>query len=214
MAELPGGAGTNLANTITNFSQTNNYMGVNLGQLKNLAQPFYDRLIDEGYTNAYPWTAATTDDVDYASANIGQVKHLFSFDLTVDCDSDSLSGWWELEHFGDLGQTGSGDSDGDGYTNSQEYSGGTDPNSSDADSDGVSDSDDSNPASSTDSDADGLPDDWENHWFGDLDETAAADYDGDGNTNLQEYQMGTDPTKSNVDDTDNTLNLTIYRPVE
>ncbi len=45
-----------------------------------------------------------------------------------------------------------------------------------------------------DSDADGLPDDWENFCFGSLINDAAADLDGDGTSNLSEYQAGTIPT--------------------
>jgi len=46
-------------------------------------------------------------------------------------------------------------------------------------------------AASTDGDADGMPDAWET-FFGVTD--PAADADGDGYTNLQEYQGNTDPT--------------------
>lgn len=44
-----------------------------------------------------------------------------------------------------------------------------------------------------DTDTDGLPDWWETHFFGDLDETGLGDFDGDGVSNLQEYQDDTDP---------------------
>lgn len=44
-----------------------------------------------------------------------------------------------------------------------------------------------------DLDGDGLPDDWEQAYFGSLAATAAADHDGDGLSNLAEYQAGTDP---------------------
>jgi YD repeat-containing protein len=44
-----------------------------------------------------------------------------------------------------------------------------------------------------DTDNDGLPDWWEMLHFGNLSQTATGDFDGDGLTNLQEYQMGTDP---------------------
>jgi hypothetical protein len=44
-----------------------------------------------------------------------------------------------------------------------------------------------------DSDSDLMPDWWEVKYFGDLDETADADPDGDGYTNLQEYASGTNP---------------------
>lgn len=47
--------------------------------------------------------------------------------------------------------------------------------------------------SDEDVDHDGLPDDWERFWLGTLDLDAAADPDGDGATNLQEYRAGTDP---------------------
>lgn len=46
---------------------------------------------------------------------------------------------------------------------------------------------------SADTDADGLPDDWELSYFGNLDETASGDPDSDGQTNLQEYLAGTHP---------------------
>jgi hypothetical protein len=45
----------------------------------------------------------------------------------------------------------------------------------------------------TDTDKDGLPDYWEKAYFNDLSQGPAGDYDGDGLTNLEEYQTGTDP---------------------
>jgi hypothetical protein len=47
---------------------------------------------------------------------------------------------------------------------------------------------------SGDSDGDGLPDRWENQYFGDLSQVAATDADGDGTTNLQELAAGTSPS--------------------
>ncbi len=47
-----------------------------------------------------------------------------------------------------------------------------------------------------DTDADGLPDGWERRCFGNLDQIANADTDGDGLTNLREYQLDTDPTRT------------------
>ena len=46
----------------------------------------------------------------------------------------------------------------------------------------------------TDADADGLPDAWEIQYFGNLDQTGAGDYDGDGVTNLVEYNAGSNPS--------------------
>ena len=44
-----------------------------------------------------------------------------------------------------------------------------------------------------DSDADGLPDSWEDMFFGDLSQGPSDDPDGDGQNNLTEYNNGTDP---------------------
>jgi hypothetical protein len=54
-------------------------------------------------------------------------------------------------------------------------------------------------ADGADTDADGLPDTWELHYFGSLDETAAGDPDTDGLTNSGEYQNGCDPTNFDTD---------------
>ena len=67
---------TRLAPTPTN----NNYDAVNGGQLKGVAKPFYAFLIANGYATNYPWAASTNAPDDYAMANIGQAKYLFSFD--------------------------------------------------------------------------------------------------------------------------------------
>lgn len=50
---------------------------------------------------------------------------------------------------------------------------------------------------SNDVDGDSLPDNWEINYFGDLSHKGEEDDDGDGYTNLLEYQMGTDPTDPN-----------------
>jgi len=45
-----------------------------------------------------------------------------------------------------------------------------------------------------DNDGDGLPDEWELHWFGHLREDGASDPDADGRTNRHEYLARTNPT--------------------
>jgi len=45
-----------------------------------------------------------------------------------------------------------------------------------------------------DGDGDGLPDLWERKYFGNLSQTGGGDFEGDGLTNLQEYQTGSNPT--------------------
>ncbi len=52
---------------------------------------------------------------------------------------------------------------------------------------------------SADIDLDGLPDGWEMGHFGNLDQGPNDDYDGDGLTNLGEYEGGVDPTKWDTD---------------
>src|SRR3954471_22855046 len=54
-----GGAGNEVHSLISSWSiadsTSNNFASINLGQLKNLAKPFYDRLISVGLTDTYPW---------------------------------------------------------------------------------------------------------------------------------------------------------------
>ncbi len=44
-----------------------------------------------------------------------------------------------------------------------------------------------------DSDSDGMPDDWEQLYFGNADQLATADFDNDGLANLLEYALGSNP---------------------
>jgi len=45
----------------------------------------------------------------------------------VDSDGDRMPDWWEMFYFGTLARDGTGDFDGDGMTDLQEYIAGTDP---------------------------------------------------------------------------------------
>jgi hypothetical protein len=47
--------------------------------------------------------------------------------LALDSDNDGISDAWELQYFGSLARDGTGDYDGDGVTDLNEYLGGTDP---------------------------------------------------------------------------------------
>lgn len=111
---LPGGAGSEVTTMVRGWfetdpetgelitprtpkatEQTNDFSPVNLGMLKTVAKPFYDRLITMGYASGYPWEAPGRGAPnDYAVANIGQAKNLFNFEVTVDADEDDVPDWW------------------------------------------------------------------------------------------------------------------------
>lgn len=92
------------------------YAILNQGQLKYLAKPFYDRLLEYGYTGAplitgaaYPWThgpGGESDDDAYAPVNLGQLKYVFSFSIANvvedeynrDSDGDGIPDGWEIEN--------------------------------------------------------------------------------------------------------------------
>ncbi len=64
-----------------------------------------------------------------------------------------------------------------------------------------------------DSDGDGLPDNWEIQYFGNLSQTATGDPDGDGINNLQELQQGRNPTESALSDSGDFVNLKVHTPL-
>ena len=53
----------------------------------------------------------------------------------------------------------------------------------------------------SDSDGDGMKDDWERQYFGNLDRDGKGDYDGDGLTDLEEFLQGKNPIESNAPST-------------
>ena len=120
--------GTNLATMVESWSPTasgeDDYKAINLGQLKNVAKPFYDVLIEMGYANSYPWTGNTDD---YTAVNIGQVKNVFSFDLSPDPSGTGLAQWWELKYFGQFGLDPGFVPNGNGFDLEEDYNGGADP---------------------------------------------------------------------------------------
>ncbi len=172
-ANLSGGAGTAIAMLVKGWYNldvngnlpapadrvpktgvTSAYTAVNLGQLKNVAKPFYDRFIAAGFCPGYPWSYSALPPDDFALVNLGQAKNLFQFTLGASLNEFGLPDWFEAA----LGTADAvdrargtnpggprdpnSDDDGDGLSNAEEYAAGTR----------------SSGAGSTDSDGDGVPD--------------------------------------------------------
>ena len=166
------------------------------------------------------------------SDNEGFVLHnwAISFKQQSDNDADGLPDGWEVNNGLNPADASDAttDPDSDGLNNTEEHANGTDPNNSDTDGDGLSDSyevntsftspvdadsdddglndnDEINTHStdplSADSDGDGMSDGWEvQAGLNPLDNNDALDdADADGLTNLEEYENGTDPNLADTD---------------
>lgn len=124
-----------------------------------------------------------TDDFEFfAESNPNNI-----LSVSTDADADGLPDNWERQYFRNLLQLPTDDPDGDFSDNAEELAYGSNPT-------------DRN--SSPDTDGDGLPDGWERLWFGDLvtaDSTLRTggtdtNYDGDFDTDREEYLGGWNPT--------------------
>lgn len=105
-----------------------------------------------------------------------------------DSDIDGLPDDWEQFHFSDLDEFGTGDSDGDGLNNLDEYLADSNPNNPDTDNDGIGDGMEVNILGTNpllaDTDGNGIMD-------------SDEDSDGDGFTNMQEIKCSSDPINPN-----------------
>lgn len=142
--EAFGGSGSAVTNLYTTFCTTapanleDDLRVITLGQLKFLAKPFYDRIMEVQFdpstmnpeSGNYPWSDTQDDDQDDAPATLGQLKFVFSFDLSRSLDADEIPDWWEanynIDPLKNIDNTAT-DFDGDAILDFAEYLGKSDP---------------------------------------------------------------------------------------
>lgn len=69
-----------LTDLVDGLANAHNHAVANIGQVKCVAQPFYNWLGAKSGDTNHPWTDAALTN-DYAPVNIGQLKNTFSFEI-------------------------------------------------------------------------------------------------------------------------------------
>ncbi len=161
-----GGAGPAITQVLDNLKadQTGDTAPITVEQLEEAAQPYYDRLNAVGYnttvdiqkrvggdvawTSPYPWNPVKADAAGNTTAQVGQLKFVFGFDLIrfkiaddLSTNREGLPDKWIVAHGLDPfdPNTASEDPDKDDLNNMEEYQSNSDPHNPDSDGDGVSD---------------------------------------------------------------------------
>lgn len=127
--------GTRRLASVEAGSFRNDFAALNLGQLKAVAKPFYDRLLELNANESewlHPWNVDGGKANDFAPANLGQLKRVFSFDVKKDDDGDGLGNLeemnWQAIHGGSRNyDPNNPDMDEDGVLDGAEVAAGTDP---------------------------------------------------------------------------------------
>ena len=187
--------------TLTNNTITNNTEGVILGQYDTYSAPVE-------YNNIYDNTNYNLKNTGSSDKNVPNnwwgTTNLNDIGLKIfDGNDDSNLGIVYFEPILNEPITFQTDSDGDGVPNNDDNCPTVaNPDQADLDGDNIGnlcdddiDGDGTPNDTDTDDDNDGMPDEWENQYSG-LNpylNDANGDLDGDGLTNLQEYQGGSDP---------------------
>ena len=150
-------------------------------------------LIFNNLTNANIRLIAKRESTPTATRASVTAIQIVDTSIALDADADGMSDNWEIIYFGTKTRTGTGDFDGDGLTDLQEYTAGTNPTAVDSDNDGVSDGEEVANGTSpliVDTDGDGLTDLQEKYLTTNGNN---VDTDGDGVQDGREVALGSDP---------------------
>jgi hypothetical protein len=153
------------------------------------ADGFPDAWETARFGNLTTATAGVDSDGDGESDDLELLAETHPDDIlstAADSDKDNLEDAWEMQYFRNLLQLGDDDPDGDFASNEVEEANGTNP---------------ADQNSSPDLDGDGISDGWEQLWFGNLttaqttlNSASNTNFDGDLDTDLEEFEGGFNPT--------------------
>lgn len=223
----------------TNVALTNDFAGVNAGQLKWVATNAYNEirnaLPNGAGSNLTATISAFTPSNNYVGINLGQLKNLAGpfYDRLIQESYTSDYPWttntiaddvdYSLANVGQVKNVFSfdlrKDDDVDGMADWWEARYGVIDPVADPDGDGLSNLAEYQnllDPTNSDTDGDGLPDGWELQYGFDPHDsnTASIDADGDGLSNLEEHRIGSNPLLYSHPDTNHWAGFTLFTPLE